>query len=337
MKIQSCIKPRIKNIFMVAAVLLLSTLSFAQSGKAVVTKLSAQAVSSRTIMLTWELPKTDGKTVVTYRVYRDVKPFLNYSQVEYLKPLSLLPEGSLTFSDNVPQGQEFFYAVVSVIQQGQKDGNPGLYFDEETDARVSDSDGTPLRLVLPGVNATTEGVRVRSEQRKSQLESEIVPMEVHKKEYPDGIREKPLPYIDVLGGELSPKPTISQEAKDSVQGLMRSKTPYVKKALPLHIFEEDMVSPVGGDDYLLFEILKTSFIKKKYTESITSLKRFLAQNRSAETANRANFYLAESYYYTGNFSSALMYFLSLEEVYPELTRKWIESTLDLFTVDIELE
>ena len=92
----------------------------------------------------------------------------------------------------------------------------------------------------------------------------------------------------------------------------------------------DRVSPAGGDEYLLFEILKTYFIKKQYTESITALRNFLAQNRTKSVADRASFYLGESYYYTGNFPAALTRFLALEDTYPELTRRWIDSSLDLF-------
>ena len=105
---------------------------------------------------------------------------------------------------------------------------------------------------------------------------------------------------------------------------------YKRDPLPVHIFEEDLVSPAGGDEYLLFEILKTYFIKKQYTESITALRKFLAQNRTKSVADRASFYLGESYYYTGNFPAALTRFLALEDTYPELTRRWIDSSLDLF-------
>ena len=115
-----------------------------------------------------------------------------------------------------------------------------------------------------------------------------------------------------------------------LQTLIKGSGTYKRDPLPVHIFEEDLVSPAGGDEYLLFEILKTYFIKKQYTESITALRSFLAQNRTKSVADRASFYLGESYYYTGNFPAALTRFLALEDTYPELTRRWIDSSLDLF-------
>ena len=92
-----------------------------------------------------------------------------------------------------------------------------------------------------------------------------------------------------------------------------------------------MTEPSGGDDYLLFDILKTTFIKKKYGECSEKLIKFLGQNRSKDVTNRAIFYLGECYYYTGDFSKALGQFLLLEDVYPALSRKWSESTLDLYS------
>ena len=105
-----------------------------------------------------------------------------------------------------------------------------------------------------------------------------------------------------------------------------------KKELEPYIFEDDVMSPTGGDEYLLFEVLRTSFIIKDYEKAKHDLETFLSQNRTQETSDRATFYLGEAYYYCANYPQALECFLSLSETYTSLSRKWIESTLNLYEI-----
>ena len=113
---------------------------------------------------------------------------------------------------------------------------------------------------------------------------------------------------------------------------LAGKTSIQKEKLEPYYFDEDITSPSGGDDYYLFEILKNSFVKKNYEASIIELKKFLSVNRSEETTNRAAFYLAQSQYFTGNYRSALTMFLFTQDTWPILCKKWINSTLDFYTI-----
>ena len=63
------------------------------------------------------------------------------------------------------------------------------------------------------------------------------------------------------------------------------------KMLSPYVFEEDLISPDGGDDYLLFDVLKTTFIKRKYADAVNA-------------------------------------FLYAADAYPSLAKKWIDSSLD---------
>ena len=58
-----------------------------------------------------------------------------------------------------------------------------------------------------------------------------------------------------------------------------------------YVFEEDLISPDGGDDFLLFEILRDSFIQKKYSKSEEQLKKLISTNRAKSVTERAKFYL----------------------------------------------
>ena len=107
---------------------------------------------------------------------------------------------------------------------------------------------------------------------------------------------------------------------DSAQSAHSPLSPYV--------FEEDLISPDGGDDYLLFDVLKTTFIKRKYKDAQTELLRLLATNRSETVTSRSRFYLGESYYFRGNYAEAINAFLYVIDDYPALAKKWIDSSLD---------
>ena len=301
--------------------------AFAQSTKSVVTGIKAESSSAKSVTVTWSSP-ADLKTVSALLVYRATKPFTGFSQTEKLEPVAILTPNETSQTDTLRTSQVYFYAVVSALGPATSSDSE-LFFDEETDTkREYSSEDTLLKTVLPGVNATVQGARAT---RQKKVKSAIKNAEQPRKTYEDGeLRETPLPYIDVLDDLPAHEPKISAEAKNKTNNLIRKNSRQKPEPLPIHIFEEDLVSPAGGDEYLLFEILKTYFIKKQYSESITQLRKFLAQNRTKEVADRASFYLGESYYYTGNFPSALTRFLALEETYPELSRQWIDSTLDQF-------
>ena len=301
--------------------------AFAQSTKSVVTGIKAESSSAKSVTVTWSSP-ADLKTVSALLVYRATKPFTGFSQTEKLEPVAILAPNETSYTDTLRTSQVYFYAVVSALGSATSSDSE-LFFDEETDTkREYSSDNPLLKTVLPGVNATVQGARAT---RQKKVKSAIKNAEQPRKTYEDGeLRETPLAYIDVLEDLPAHEPKISAEAKNKTKNLIRKNSRHKPEPLPIHIFEEDLVSPAGGDEYLLFEILKTYFIKKQYSESITQLRKFLAQNRTKEVADRASFYLGESYYYTGNFPSALTRFLALEETYPELSRQWIDSTLDQF-------
>jgi TolA-binding protein len=95
-----------------------------------------------------------------------------------------------------------------------------------------------------------------------------------------------------------------------------------------YIFEEDLVSPDGGDAYLLFEILKASFVTKKYKETIEKLNQLIGTNISEETRNRAYFYLGQSQYFNHNYEDAVRSFVKVQAAYPTLAKKWLEASLD---------
>ena len=144
----------------------------------------------------------------------------------------------------------------------------------------------------------------------------------------DGKREIPLPFLDVTE-QFSKKPVkMNEETKKIAASLADGTKDKESKRMEPYIFEEDIISPDGGDDFLLFEILRTTFIQKKYKDSADQLKKLLGTNRSKEVTKRAVFYLGESEYYTKDYSAAVRTFLLVYDEYPVQAKKWIDATLD---------
>ncbi|MCR5081316.1 MAG: tetratricopeptide repeat protein [Treponema sp.] len=311
---------------------ILSVSVFAQSKKLVVSEINAYNPKGKEIIVSWTLPKgTDTEQVTSLIIYRDTKPIKSFSQTETLIPLATLPAGTLSYTDKVRTSSEYFYAVISMTAKGTSSAKDNeLYFDEELDKIEIQSESTVLKLVLPGVNSTVTGTKIKTSTKRNEIKKEQA--EKEKKNYSNKLREQPLPYMNILENEEH-KSTINESNKKMAEKLA-AKTPAKKtEPLPVYIFDEDLISPPGGDDYLLFEILRTTFIKKKYSQAAESLKKFLARNRSASVTERASFYLGECYYFTGKFEKALPYFLSIEDSRPELSRKWTENTIDMFSLE----
>ena len=145
--------------------------------------------------------------------------------------------------------------------------------------------------------------------------------------YEGTLRETPLPFIDIVENSLQPEPTVSEEAAFAAQTLT-NKTKKREPILKPYIFEEDLISPDGGDDYLLFEILKQYFVHKNYDEAIVQLNKLAGTNIKDSTRSRVYFYIGECEYLTGEYEKAVKSFVKVQDIYPTLARKWINSSLD---------
>lgn len=312
---------------------------FSQSARPVVTGINAEGTADNLITVSWILPKErPGIYVSGFKIYRNTRPIKDFRSLTELKPLAILPAGTISYTDTVNPSVEYYYAVLSLTKSGTKETDP-LFYDEELDNGTEQNAGTLLEVLIPGVNSTVIGARSVYYEKK-QLSSEKTAAKqppIEPKTYENGeIRELPLPYVDILGDGTKHEKTISKKTQETASSFIRQKKESVRtKKLSPYIFDEDLISPPGGDDYLLFDILKTTFIKKKYSDAAVSLQKFLAQNRTKETSARAAFYLGESHYFMENYDTAVSVFLGLAETYPQLTDRWIESSLDLYRTPIE--
>lgn len=262
-----------------------------------VTNISVKAGRGGEALLSWTPP--DGASgAEELLVFRSARPITSASQIQNVSPRARLSPDATGWIDAPPAGGECFYAVVAVAR--------GERFD----------------VIIPSANATTKGAQAAAPSAPTAVPD----AGEDEKLYPGGVsRETPLPSLSSGRGESSVSGGAVQSPK--TEGLAARASG--RKMLARHIFKEDLVSPENGDDIFLFDSLKTYFIRKKYSESVESLSKLLATNLSESVARRATFYLGESYYFLGRYESAFKAFVSLMDFYPELSKKWIDSSLDM--------
>ena len=278
-----------------------------QESRPIVRQLTAEPVSATRIRLTWRLQKPFNARSLL--VYRDTQPFATRTQLGQVAPIAELKPNSNYYVDTVQNYREYYYAVIA-----------------------RDADGRAYDIVLPSINATVSGVRVQLPELSQPDDAELA----EEKQFAAGqLRELPLPYLNMLGSQQRKPNRLQPSVLEAGRALAERHLTPVRERLPPHIFDEDMISPSGGDEYFLFEILKDSFIHRDYAQAVRQLQQFLSINRSEATTTRAAFYLGESLYYCGKYRQALMMFLFVEEDEPTLTKKWIQSTLDLYELPPE--
>lgn len=278
---------------------LLTCLIFAE--RPIVRDIQARAGSGKKIRITWQLPNAPEPELYSLKLYRTTRQISSYSQLENLEPVASLEPDKSGYTDQVEDLRDYYYTVISETETGLYD------------------------LVLVSFNSTVTGVHLiakkASETTNTKTDSETL--------YPEGsLRKTPLPYLDIIEG-IGAEPLVSDKTAAQVKSLTGGSSKTLRaEALTPYIFEEDLVSPDSGDAYLLFEILKTSFVTKKYQESIDKLNQLIGTNISQETRDRACFYLGEAQYFNHDYEEAVRSFVKIQSAYPTISKKWLEASLD---------
>ena len=174
------------------------------------------------------------------------------------------------------------------------------------------------------MNSTIEGVHLIAPEAK-----DIEPKKkAEEKLYTDGtMRETPLPFINYVEGQ-GESDLISDEAVKVASNFSAYSQGSGRTPVTPYFFEEDLISPDSGDDFLLFEVLKTTFVQEKYEEAIVLLNKLNGTNITESVRNRVYFYIAEAYFFTGDFEEAAKAFVKVAHVYPLQTKIWMNYTLD---------
>ncbi|MGN0740917.1 MAG: hypothetical protein ACI4LX_12180 [Treponema sp.] len=307
---------KIKRIIFAAFFAELLSFCFAQT-RPVATDINTIPAENGKIKITWTIPEDSEPKITGFVIYRDTRQISSYEQLNALKPVAKLASDVKMYSDSVSDSREYFYAVISVTEKGN------------------------YNIILPSINTTVYGVKTSTDIAADQSPRSTQSTKNSKTQKDTSVkiddnsekmRSVPLPALGLVETPKA-KNVLGQKAIDTAKSLAKDYVDKKNVITQMHIFEEDLICPQGGDEYLLFKILKNNFVKKDFYKSISELSEFLNVHRSEEVTNRAVFYLGESYYFTQNYQNALFQFLTVKEAYPALSKKWIDSSLDL----IELE
>ena len=334
-----------------------------------VSDIQAEDKGGGKILLSWTLPEgKDRGKILFFAIYRDQRPIYSSARVKSLFPIAAVPKTHISYTDEVDDGKSYYYAVLTFVdKQGKDDGYAGLYYDEELDgpdnSKVDEDSGMLYAAVLPGLNSTVAPVRASAEHTpgytallipdahegsRGRDQTANVPMaevNLDKKASPviadtmpqntDTVRDTSSRKITELIREeeetQNKEREISFQSERNAALLLPAKKGGKRKTTPLfrHIFSEDQVVPAGGDDWLLYEILNEGWMQYSYVQAKAKLAAFLSQNREEGATKRATFYLAEAEYFTDNYAEALNLFLTVQDSFPELAGKWIDSCIDL--------
>lgn len=297
-----------KKLIFILISLILPICAFSQS-RPIIENLEANSTELYKIKLTWTLPSMPSPKIEKLYIYRDSKQITSYSQISNLNPIATLDKNSTFYIDNVQNTNEYFYSIIAETNDG------------------------PYKIIIPSINSTLNGIMPLFKNTSNNSNRNIQ----HKETFTINQNSKrvfPLPQInfDKNNDSKNNKITLGKKAIDAGNELGKgyNKKNYISK---IHVFEEDLICPEGGDEYFLFRILKESFVKNNFATSVENLTDFLSVYRNKETTSRAIFYLAESYYFSGNYEKAIYHFLAVKDIYPELTKKWLDSSLDLYKLN----
>ena len=292
-----------KNVIVLSLLLAIAASLCAQN-KPIVTDIQAVAAKGTRINIYWTLPQNPEPQITKLLIYRDTRPISSYNQLSSAYFVAELPAEACGYTDSVMDYNDYFYAVIAFTDR-------------------------PFDLILVSMNSTVDGVHLIAPQQK-----DIEPKKKNdEKLYTDGtLRETPLPFINYVEGQGQGDTLISDEIAKSATQFSAYSSKSGRTPVSPYFFEEDLISPDSGDDFLLFEVLKNTFVQEKYEEAIILLNKLNGTNISESVRNRVYFYIAESYFFTGDFEEAAKAFVKVAHVYPLQTKIWMNYTLDRIAI-----
>lgn len=284
-----------KSIFFIFLILCLSKLSAVETP--IVQEINTILQNDDEIKITWILP-TNTESINYFLLYKDFKPITSFKQIQEIDESLQLSKTTTSFIDKPNTYEPLYYAIIAVTDK--------MY-----------------PLIIPSYNSTIKAIKLKKSETK-------IPTEAIKNApstYPQGkSREAPLPAIAY--NDKQNVSSLSTEAQSSISKLNINSTLTIKKTLMPYIFDDETIVPDGGDNLLLFDIIKNTFETQKYEECTQSLLQLLSTNISKDVQNRAYFYLGQTYYFTANYKTAISYFVKTESIFPSLSQKWTNSSLD---------
>ena len=282
-----------------------------------VSDIQAQSLSSREILVSWQLPAVSAELDVSQLslfLYRSQQQKAGSHSLDGMEPLVILPFDTTSYTDT-PSTEETFYYTVIIAPLAEAD------IPEEA----------PQHLVIPDKNTTVMGVQLLPQPLLTKEFTQEVVQE--KPNAATGMRNTPLPYLKMslqstdipINPERNPVNTLGISEKAKV------KTPELPAP---YIFRQEQEAENVGEDFILQEIIQNQFKNEQYDLAEQALRDFLSINHSKDATDRGTFYLGETLLYQGKYQQSLSCFLRVQDRFPDLTARWIQAALDGYQLPV---
>ena len=305
-----------KLIFVIISCLTIS-FSFAQDLRLMVSNIQAQSLSSREILVSWQLPSLAADQDVTHLslfLYRSQQQKAGSSSLAGMEPLAILPFNTTSYTDT-PGTEELFYYTVIIAPLAEAD------IPEEA----------PQHLVIPDKNTTVIGVQLLPHPLLTQeLAQEVVQ---EKPNAATGMRNTPLPYLK-MSLQSTDIPINPERNPGYIHGASDKGTVKPPNLPAPYIFRQEQETENVGEDFILQEIIQNQFKNEQYELAEQALRDFLSINHSKDATDRGTFYLGETLLYQGKYQQSLSCFLRVQDRFPDLTARWIQAALDGYQLPV---
>ena len=223
-------------------------------------------------------------------LYRSPYPFTNLDSLANALLLASFTDNGSPLTDVPPQNQYFYYALIE--ESSVSDGTARFIRGVTTSlAPVS------IRLTNPKLNTTAQTSRIAP-----------LPIDSSPKTADSATIEMLFDYDTEAGN--------SGKSADGT-GLKE-----------MYIFPSETADYPGGTTELS-SIISACFSTKNWLRAENELSKYIAASNSNSAKQRAEFYLAEAYYFLGKKRQALLLFLSLRDQYPLESAEWIDAVIAL--------
>ncbi|GHV83159.1 hypothetical protein AGMMS50212_04990 [Spirochaetia bacterium] len=276
--------------------------SYKQSGDSFITGSEITNISAKTYGESIQINFNKFNNAKNAVLYRSIQPFRKFSDLLSAAVVKLNVVSPYT--DRPASGVPYFYAVV--YEEDIKTGNV---------------------KIMPGKNVTDFPVEIpRRQLQNPQVETT----------YYGGPLSAPAMNEPASSYTRTDSYKAVEETRNSIiSSNMSSKSvepdPFiVKKEVELRqprVFNQDLQSAVSSEDEKnLAMIVQGPFMWRDWNMAQNSLKQYLQSNiRNAACRVRAGFYLAQTYYFTGDTAAAINEFKSIQTRYPEEIDAWIDA------------
>lgn len=222
-------------------------------------------------------------------LYRSIYPFTNLESLANALLLASFTDTGAPLTDVPPQNQAFYYALAE-------------------ESAVSDGTARFIR----GVTTSISPVSIRRSNTSlntTAQTSRIAPL--------------PLDSYGSVTDESETSQLLSEYGTDSGAISLSS-----KNFREMYIFPSETADYPGGATELS-SIVLACFNTKNWLKAESELSKYIAGTNSNSAKQRAEFYLAEAYYFLGKKRQSLLLFLSLRDQYPLESAEWIDAVIAL--------